>query len=368
MISVASVDVYKAEIRLRKPFRIATMETRDAEIVYVRVLTREGLVGWGEAAPLRSINGETQGTCLSACYDLAKLLVGETFETADLAADAMASALAGQATARSALEMACYDIESQAAGLPLVGLLGGSARRMQTDLTISIVDAGEAGTLAKEIVSAGYRAVKVKLGDSPDSDLLRVTAVREAVGWEVGIRVDANQAYDTDTALALLSKLAPFEIEFCEQPVRRYDHEGLARLHRDSPVPIMADESVFTNRDAVQLFGSGVVDRINIKLSKSGGLGEGSRIACTAKASGGRCMIGGMVESRLGATAAAHLASSSDVFQWYDLDSFNGQAEDPVIGGMVHEGGEAVLPDSVGLGASVDPTFLRRCEVRTVTC
>lgn len=365
MLQVTSVDVFKADIPLRKPFRIATMVTKDAEIVFVRVTTIDGLVGWGEAAPLRSINGETQATCLAACHDLAGFLVGRQFDSATEAVALMESVLAGQATARSALDMALFDIEAQALGLPLVVHLGGQPRRMPTDLTIAIVPPDEAAEQAREIVSSGYRAVKVKLGDGPENDAARVAAVRDAVP-DAAIRVDANQAYDAATALPLLQVVGRYDVEFCEQPVRRHDHLGLGRLHATSPVPVMADESVFTSLDAADLLKADRCELINIKLSKAGGLAEGRRIATVAANSGGRCMHGGMVETRLGATAAAHLASSSTVFRWFDLDSFHSQCADPVLGGMVHDQGDAVLPDSPGLGATVDPAFLKDCEVRQV--
>ena len=365
MISVRSVDVYRANIPLRKPFRIATMVTTDAELVFVRIVDSSGLVGWGEAAPLRSINGETQATCLAACYDLAGFLVGQLFESAASAVALMESILAGQATARSALDMALFDIESQAAGVSLVELLGGKARRMPTDLTIPIVPASEANELAAEIVAAGYKSVKVKLGDGIGNDFVRVKAVRSAAP-EARVRVDANQAYDARTALDLLNLLSDLDIEFCEQPVKRHDHEGLGRLHATSPVPVMADESVFTSRDAEALLKGKRCDLLNIKLSKSGGLAEGLRIAETARAHQARCMHGGMVETRLGTTAAGHLASSSDVFHWFDLDSFHSHRDDPVIGGMVHDQGDAVLPSGPGLGATIDPAFLAQCEKRTV--
>lgn len=366
MLSIHSIDVYKAEIPLRHPFRIATMVTTAAEIVFVRISTADGLVGWGEAAPLRSINGETQATCLAACFDLAGFLVGQVFGSTVEAVALMESVLAGQATARSALDMALFDLEAQQAGKPLVEFLGGHARKMPTDLTIAIVPPGEAHDQAEAIVSDGYSAIKVKLGDGPDNDVARVTAVRDAAP-QAAIRVDANQAYDAQTALGLLQALAKFDIEFCEQPVKRYDHLGLGRLHATSPVPIMADESVFTARDATELLRNEKCNLLNIKLSKSGGLAEGKKIAQYAASQGARCMHGGMVETRLGSTGAAHLASSDPVFQWFDLDSFHSHSADPVLGGMIHENGDAVLPSAPGLGATVDPGFLAQCEVRTVT-
>ncbi|MBS1708258.1 MAG: dipeptide epimerase [Armatimonadetes bacterium] len=366
-LSPVQVEIFKAEIPLRKPFRIATMVTRDAELVFVRVIDASGLVGWGEAAPLRSINGETQSTCLAACEDLAQFLVGQTFDSNIEAASMMESALAGQATARSALDMALNDVEAQKAGKPLVELLQGKARRMPTDLTVPIVAPDEAAEQAVNFVAGGYGAVKIKLGDGPANDLARVNAVRDAIPAAVRVRVDANQAYDAETAKDLLDDLSAFDIEFCEQPVARYELKGLQWLHQTSPVPVMADESVFTDRDAWYLLKDKVCGLLNVKLSKCGSLHNGRNIGLVAAKFGAACMHGGMVESRLGATAASHLASSQEVFKWFDLDSFHSHSEDPILGGMVHVNGDAVLPDAVGLGATVDPVFLARCERRVVS-
>lgn len=363
LMKIVGVDLFPFEVPLVAPFRIATMECAVAYGVFVRLRTDVGLVGWGEATPLQAINGETQSTCMAALPLLIPVVLGEDPLSVAALVERMEHILPGHGAAASAIEMGLYDLAGKATGMPLWRMLGGAPRRLATDQTIGIKSSEEAVADAERIVSMGHRAIKIKVGSGANEDFERVRLVREAIGTAASIRVDANQGFRRDEALSFLKQIAPFDVEFCEQPVRRDDLVGMSCLNAKSPVPIMADESLFTPADAMHLLREKACALFNIKLSKARGILRGLEIAAIAEAAKIPCMIGGMVETRLGVTAAAHLGASRPIFQYFDLDANMGHRTDVIVGGIRIERGEVVLPDSPGLGAEPDPAFLRQISV-----
>ncbi len=266
-----------------------------------------------------------------------------------------------QTTAICGVDVALHDLVSQSLELPLWAYLGGSKREFKTDLTIGIVDPEEAKARAEEIADQGFEVIKLKLGDGVINDYARVEAVREGAP-DVDIRVDANQAYDRETSMAMLERIAEFDVQFCEQPVKRGDAEGLKWLHNNAPVAVMADEACFSASDAFRLLGQGCCSLFNVKLCKSGILG-GLEIGSVVRAGFGQCMIGGMAETRLGVTASAHLGCTNSVFDFFDLDAHMGHVFDPVEGGIqIHEG-KIVMSDAPGLGAKPSKEFLAELSV-----
>ncbi len=355
---IRAVRIYSCPIPLQSPFRIATMETAEAPVTLLALLTDEGQVGWGEATPLHSINGETNLTVVAALQSVAPHLLGHSVEDLPSLIDELEYILPGQHAAVSGVDIALYDLAAQKAGVPLVEYLGGKARLLPTDQTIGIKPTPVAIQQAEGYVAEGHRTIKIKIGSVPSEDIERVIALREALGPDVALRVDANQGYDRETAHDVLTQLAPQDIEFCEQPVRRTDRPSMNWLAKNAPVSIMADESVFSPHDAAELIADGALTMFNVKLSKSRGICRGAEIARLVQNAQGECMIGGMIETRLGMTAAAHLAASNSVFKYFDLDCFTGHRFDPMVGGAKIVQGEVNLPTQPGLGIAPDPAFL----------
>lgn len=364
-MKITKIELFEAALPLKRPFRISLGVTTTAETVFVRLHTENGLYGTGEANPSLPICGESIGTVMAASEIYAKVLLGQDARNIDGLSGAMKSALASNVTARSAFDMALYDLLGKQAGLPLYALLGGARRPLETDNTIGI-DTPQAMTQqAAEMRDAGYGAVKIKLGTTHDEDIARVAAIREAVGPEIRLRVDANQGWDLPTALRTLHSLALHDIQYCEQPVRAKDIAALAEVARQSPIPVMADESLFDDVDALALAKAGACRYFNIKLSKSAGIHTALRINAIAEASGIPCMVGCMVETRLGLTAAAHLVSARPNIRFADLDGALMLRDDPVTGGLAYgEGGRITLPDAPGIGADIAADYLSTLPVR----
>jgi L-alanine-DL-glutamate epimerase-like enolase superfamily enzyme len=359
---ITAIEIYAFDIAMRAPFRIATMIAHSAPNVLVCVRTDRDIIGWGEASPLHSIAGETQAICMAAARELRPLLLGRSpLEIAALVRETDRF-LPHNTTIKSAFDMALHDIASQAAGMPLYRFLGGAPRPIETDMTIGIGEPQETGARAREIVAQGFRILKIKLGTTYEQDRERLRAVRDAVGPDIRLRIDANQGWDRVTAARALNDYAAFDIEFCEQPLRAHDVTGLRQLARSAAIPVMADEALFTPSDALRLVAEEAAPYFNIKLSKSGGIHNALKIAAIAETGGIRCMVGCMLESRLGLTAATHFAYVSDAIQYFDLDTCMEQAEDPIQGGIAIDRGIIILPETPGLGAAPSPETVERLQ------
>lgn len=359
---ITRIELYKINLDFVTPFRIALGEAKRGEGIAVRMFADTGLVGVGEGSPYWFITGENQAISFEASKTIAKLLLGKNPLAIEARLREIDSYFVYNSTSKSAFDMALYDLLAKQAGLPLYALLGGEKREIVTDFTIGIGDPQTMAQKALDYVAEGACSLKVKVGTNRADDVRRIQTIREAVGMDLPIQLDANQGWDVVTAIATLQALAEYNITFCEEPVAHWNNKGLKRVHDLSPIPIMADESIFDHRDAARLAEMGACDYFNIKLAKSGGIHVGLKINAVGEAAGIACMVGGMFETRVGISAGAHLIAARSNIKFADLDTVHHYAEDPVIGGAVFNGCKVSLPDAPGHGADFDPSFLDKME------
>lgn len=359
---ITGVDIFKSNIELKEPFKIAIMEIISSQSVFIRIHTNTGLYGIGEANPYWGITGETQSINLASAVDLAKLILHKNPLNIEERMREIDSFLVHNSTIRSAFDMALYDLLGKVAGLPLYALLGGGKHSFWTDNTIGIGEPDEVAQKAVEYKNQGFRAIKVKLGTTINKDTMRIRKIRDAIGTDLPIRIDANQGWDYHTAVNILGALEPMGIEYCEQPIACWDYENMRRIRENTSIAIMADESLFDHHDAFKLASMGCCDYFNIKLSKSGGIGTALKINAIGESAGIHCMVGCMTETRLGLTASAHIVSALPNIKFADLDGYLMLKDDPIIEGSQYKVGEINLPDIPGHGADIDPDFLKLCE------
>lgn len=361
-MKITRTEIYKLTIPM-EPFVIATETSYYTQNIFIRVHTDSGLTGMGECSAFPMLVGETQNTCYEVARDLARIAKGK--DPVDVAArmEDFHQYIAFNSTVKSAFDIAFHDLAAKAADLPLYQYLGGKKKEIQTDLTIGIDTPESMAATAKQFVNNGVKTIKIKLGKKYKEDVERVRMIREAVGGDIQLRTDANQGWTYDEALFALTHIAPYNIQFCEQPMRHWNDPLLPQLKKLSPVKIMADESVFDHYDAIRLIEADACDYINIKLAKSGGILEAKKIADVAAARNTPCMLGGMIESRLALTAKVHFAMSHDNIKFYDLDTcLLGHKLDPVIGGAQYKNYFLELPDGAGIAADIDQSFLDTME------
>lgn len=345
------------------PFTIATGTMDYAQNLFIRIHTSEGITGVGECSAFPMIVGETQATCFEMAKDFARLWKNKPASDIDARLQELDLFTAGNYTAKSAFDLALYDIAAKKANQPLYQYLGGERKVIESDLTIGIGTPENMALTAREFVAKGVNIIKVKLGKKPADDIERIRQIREAIGYQTQLRIDANQGWSYEDAVTALTALGQYDIQFCEQPMRRWNDELLPALCKLSPIPVMADESVFTHHDAERIIRNKACASINIKFAKSGGIHEALKINEVAEKNNIPCMMGGMLESRVALTAKVHFAMAKNNVKFYDLDTcLIGHIEDPVTGGVSYQGMQLQLTDAPGIGADVDPAYLKKLE------
>jgi len=351
-------------VKLKEPFVISLGSFTHANNVVVVIRTDTGMTGFGECSPFMPINGESMETCLVVGEYLSRSLLGKDPLNIVANATLMEQVIYGNSSIKSAFDIAMYDLAAQEAGLPLYAFLGGKNDKvLETDYTVSLGNKFKMAQDALWIKEQGYQAIKVKLGESLDKDLERIRMIREAVGMEIPLRIDANQGWDTQNAIATLQALGPFHIQHCEEPIPRWNFMDLPLVRSQSPIAIMADESCSDHHDAKRLIDLQACDQINIKLGKSSGIFQALKIIRLAEEAKMHLQIGGFLESRLAFTAAAHLALVSDNIHYCDFDTPLMFTEDPVSGGIAYNSiGVVTVPEVVGLGAWIDEEYLRQLK------
>ncbi|HEY7357619.1 MAG TPA: dipeptide epimerase [Ktedonobacterales bacterium] len=324
------------DLTLTTPFRISRSVQYTAANVLVE-LQHDGQVGYGEAAP-SSYYGDTRETVLACVNSFADSLGDDPFLIEDIMQH-LDQRVGRNPAAKAAVDMALFDLVGKLLGVPVYKLLGLNPEHTpQTSFTIGI-DTPE--NMAKKALAArDYPILKIKVGTPRDLDNLK--AIREVSS--ATIRVDANTAWTPREAIKMIEALAPYNIEFVEQPTTPHDLDGLRLIRENSPVPIIADESCVAIDDIPRL--AGCVDGVNFKLMKSNGITSVLKMIHVARAHHLRVMIGCMIESSLAITAAAHLTPLVD---YADLDGHLLIDDDPFEGVKVVQG-KLVLPDAPGLG------------------
>ena len=361
-MKIKKVEIFSFDVPLVEPFRISIGTMYAANDVLVRITTDSGLYGIGEACPFPPITGETQDSNIAAARAIREILLDKDPLNIEGLIDGIGNIVHANPSAVAAFDMALYDLLGKVAGLPLYKLLGGYRSSFETDLTTGLNTPEKMAASVKESLALGYRQIKIKVGEDPDLDLRRVQAVRQAIGPEVKLRIDANQGWSVSQAISALKRMEPYQVEFCEQPVKDSDIYGLRQVRTQSPVPIMADESLFGPADAIKLIKEEACDYFNIKLMKAGGILNSLKIAHVAAAANIKCMVGCMLETRLGLTAAAHLVASQKNIVFADLDGNSEHKVDPIIDGIRVDRGTIYLPEKPGLGCEVDPAFLKKMK------
>jgi muconate cycloisomerase len=337
--------------------------------VLVRVSDDAGRVGLGEASVTSVWSGETQaGTIALIEQELAPLIVGADPFDLEWVSHRMDRVVFGNSFAKGAIEMALLDLQGQALGVPAYRLLGGRAGGasepsddpgIRLKFVVGAVEPALAAKRAHVMVERGWQAIKVKVGrhDHPRADVERLRAVRDAIGPDTWLSVDANGGYTVDQAVWAAAHFEPLGVALFEQPTRRGDHAAMAEVRRRSGIPVMADESVFTPQDAIDIIRAGAADVLSLYPGKHGGVRPTQHIARIAEAAGLPCTIGSNLEREVATAAMAHVTVSTANIQ---CERFPGD----LIGPVYYEkaltrqplryGADRLwVPEGPGLGVSV---------------
>ncbi|QBD81503.1 dipeptide epimerase [Ktedonosporobacter rubrisoli] len=324
------------DLKLTVPFRISRGVQTTAQNMIVQI-THNDYTGYGEASPTEYY-GESLETAMACISLFAGNLGDDPFLIEDIMAQ-LNKIIGLNPSAKAAVDMALYDLMGKMLGVPVYKLLGlNPAKSAYTSFTIGIDTPTEMAK--KALLAKDYPILKIKVGTKHDIEIIK--AIREVSS--ATIRVDANSAWTPKEAIKTINALAPYNIEFVEQPLPAHDYAGLKLVRDNVPLPIISDESSVVVDDIPKI--ADCVDGINIKLMKCGGISHALKMIHVARAHNLSIMIGCMIESSLAITAAAHLTPLVD---YADLDGQLLIDKDPYEGVTV-EKGKLVLPDRPGLG------------------
>jgi muconate cycloisomerase len=322
-ITVVSAEPIEGLIRRERAIVSSLPEHRVGQYVLVRVTDDAGRVGLGEASVTSVWSGETQAGVVALIHELlAPLVVGADPFDVEWIMRRLERAAFANSFAKAALEMALLDLQGRILGMPLCKLLGGcdpdppvGARGVRLKFVVGAVAADRAAQLAGQMVKEGWRTIKVKVGREPKADVERLRAVRAAVGADVLLTVDANGGYTVEQAIWTAARLEKLEVGLFEQPTRRGDHVAMAEVRRRSGIPIMADESVFTPQDVLDVIRAGAADVLSLYPGKHGGIRMTQYLARMAEAAGLPCTIGSNLEREVATAAMAHVAAATGNIQ-----------------------------------------------------
>jgi muconate cycloisomerase len=332
----------------------------------LRVRTDEGLSGLGEVSCTPRWSGEDSATArhVTDAY-LKPLLLEQDPADVERLTGLMDQAIVGCHFTKAAVEMALWDLLGKAVGVPVYRLLGGPMRPgVRTKFSVAAAEPAESARLASWACEQGFAAMKVKVGTGVSADVARVAAVRDAIGGEVRLGVDANGGWSRAEAAAAVEPLAAAQVAFIEQPVRSRDLTGMADVRRRACIPVVADESVGVPADALDVIQSQAADILSIYVGMAGGIGPARRVAAVAAAGGAGWTIGSNLELGVGLAAHLHLAVSTpgldDERVPCDIISTFYYDDDLLAQPLPIRAGWAQPPDRPGLGVEIDEDKLAR--------
>jgi L-alanine-DL-glutamate epimerase-like enolase superfamily enzyme len=350
-LKIEQLEILSLSLPYKKPLVTATNRFTVANGLVIKAISDGGLEGYGYVDPFPR-TGETPQTARSIIENVIKpLLLGrELWEMAAIREE-IDHKLTLNPRAKSAVQTALYDLLARSAGVPLFVLLGGLVRKEIR--VIRMVGLGDPEAMAGEartLVRTGFTALKLKINGDSAQDLERVSTVRKAVGNEIFIKVDANEAYDAKSAVQLAKKMVDLGVEIFEQPVPRHQIQALREVKKQSPIKVEADQSVRSAQDAYQLIKEGVVDSINTSIQKVGGIIEARKIAELCESTGVPCALSNTAGSMLGDAADLQLAASAPgISPLCEIGEFEVVTGDPFTG-LEIQGGMLRVPREAGLG------------------
>lgn len=365
-MAIVSVQAQPISGNVKKELAIISSlgEHLRGQYVLVKIQDNSGHTGLGEASVTSVWSGETQAGTIALIHEvLAPLLAGaDPFDVEWISAK-MDRAVFANSFAKGAVEMALLDLQGKILGVPVYKLLGGKSESKQgvrLKFVVGAVEPDLAAERAKRMVDKGWKSIKVKVGrhEHPRVDVERIRAVRQAIGPQTWLSMDANGGYTVEQAIWAGRQMEKYEVALFEQPTRRGDHRAMAEVRHNNPILIMADESVFTPLDALEVIRHQAADVISIYPGKHGGIRPTQQIAKLAEAAGIPCTIGSNLEREVATAAMAHVTvATANIL----CERFPGDLIGPIYyeenlskQPLHYETDRLHVPEQPGLGVSLD--------------
>ncbi len=329
-MKITSIEFVRLDMPLAVPYTIAYETVSETTNIILKLNTDKGVTGWGCAAPDKEVTSETPDQVLNTTRDIVvEMLEGQSpFQIARVN-DNLKKLCPKAASTRAMVDMALHDLLARKAKLPLYQLLGGYRTEIATSITIGILSVKETLEQAGYYLKQGFTILKLKGGKSLSEDIEKVLKLREKYGDSFLLRFDANQGYTPSESIEFINKTSDAQIEILEQPTKKSKENQLGEVTQQVNVPVMADESIKTLKDVFRLASNDLIDMVNIKIMKVGGILESQHINSVAKAAGIEVMVGCIDECSLGISAGLHFALSNKNIKYADLDGHLDLLDDP---------------------------------------
>jgi L-Ala-D/L-Glu epimerase len=359
-MKIERVEVFGVAVPLVGEYKNAYLTKSVQKSAVVRITASGGVTGLGNIDPTPGYSKEQTADHLEVLRTkLAPVLVGLDPTNVHAVLAKIEPAVKGFLDSKAAIEMACVDLAARAAGVPVHTYLGGAVKdRLLFNAWIGILPPEEAARETLDWQKKGFRSAKIKVGGNIEADADRVKAVREAVGPDFHIRIDANAGYDADTSIKLAKLVAPFKLQLFEQPVPDHDIAGMARVRREANavgLPVMADESVLDHASLIRIIKADAADIVKVKIMKQGGFINTRRMIATAEAAGIRCVVGHGFGLGVNTMAEIMLAATSaNVIDGLECVGPLKTADDIITRRIDLMRGSLALPGGPGLGVTLD--------------
>ena len=363
-MKIRKIEVYPVKLKFKTDFKISRGSVGSpkakAPHIFIKITTVDGLVGWGEARPSHRWSYETEETVVTTIQNyLAPMLIGVDASEIEIIHQIMSREIApgfniGQPIAKSAIDMAVYDLLSKRANVSLRDYLRKSkTNKIPLSYMVSVTSPEEAFAVAEQARREGYTGFKIKIGIEPKKDIEIVKSVKSVVKkgyfW-----VDGNQAYSVKDAIQLANQLEKIGVNVFEQPIAANNLFGLKEVVNKVEIPIAVDESVYSPMDLIQLIKLKALDMLVIKVSKMGGLFYAQQCIQIAQDAGIGLLGSGLTETRFGLAASAQLYAAYGIKNPVDLNGPQFLAEDVVAEGQLKiENGFVKLPQRLGIGVKL---------------
>jgi len=357
--SITSVKAYAVDLPLVAEFVTSRKRYTSLSYIITEVVSSSGFTGYGEAREATQITGETHESILSLITTrFAPALKGMNPFDIEAIHHAMDAVCCGNTAAKSGIDLAVYDLMGKISNQPVCRLLGGKKKAdIETSKAIGLGGLDSVIEEAVDLVEQGFSILKIKTGVDPEAEILMIRKIRDTVGENIRLKLDANQGWSLGDAVRVVRAVEECNIEVVEQPLPAWDLKGSAELRRLVTPPIMLDEGIHSPSDVIRIVEAGAADMINIKLIKTGGLYPAQAVNAVAEAAGMICQIGSL-DTTIGSAAATHLAMAKSNIRYAEIVGPTRLKRD-VAGGLVITGGRVCATDAPGYGITVDPGVLR---------
>ncbi len=366
-MKITKIESIPVRVPLKGEWRISSGARTHSDYVIVKVFTDEGIVGIGEASPVPRWAEETQGSIMYVLENMiGPSIIGMDPFQFDHVNEKMDSLMQRNIFAKAAVDMALYDIAGKYLHTPVYNLIGGLYRKsIPLAFVTGIKTFREAQKDIEQALQDGFKTFKVKVGNNILEDIDLVSKIRKCIGDNLEITVDANAGWGTREAIEAINRLDEFYLGAVEQPVQRWNIDGLREVKNSVRPAIMADESLFDLHDALMLIKHEAADIFNTYVSKGGGMSNNQKVVAVAEAAGIPCLLGSMIELGIGTAAGLHFVAATK----------NVCLPNYIVGTLMHKDdvikekfelkdGCLEVPDGEGLGITLDDEKIEKYRVQ----